>query len=317
MQNDLERPSSQAVTPIPQEEPKVRRLFVGPQPTDDGDVRTPQEVERSAKHAPNFTLSEVLEYLQNTELSPVRESVIDALTLALAAERIDPILTRLRYRDQINGIIMRLADAVQCATHIASTLGVELDGSPVGPTRDFSDWDADALRKLAIATEVIAGRLRRDADQATASVEEQLQAMQSRDAEIVSLREALERSNTRVESLVEHYKQELLEARTQLGAVVDAAEFVVALVDPMSREPKEYVGETESGYRVGVPFGAAARFPDFRSAQSVRVQLIQTKRKQLRSAQKADRLGVRPMADLGASIAVMRLSHSIVTIEDI
>ena len=264
-----------------------------------------------------LNLSEVLEYLQRTELVDERESVIDALTLALCAERIDPILTRLRYRSQVLGVIGLLADAVEAATHVAGILGVEIDGSPVGPTRDFSDWSADKLRRLAILTEVEAGRLRRAADVAGATVEEQTSALVARDAAALALKEELARTRQRVDSVVEHYKAELLEVRTQLGAQVDTDEFVVAQVDAVTRLPSAYLAEANGKYKTVQKFDGAKRFSTFREAQRVRVQLLVAKRARLRSTQKSDRLGVKPTFDVGMTVAVMRVSHAIVNAAEV
>ena len=270
-------------------------------------VVTPPGDERELK------LSEVLEYLQRVELVDERESVIDALTLALAAERIDPILTRIRYRSQFLGVVSLLSDAIQTATHVAGVLGVEMDGSPVGATRDFSDWNEDKLRRLAILTEVESGRLRRAAEASAATLAEQAEAIASRDAAVEKLKEELERTRQRIESLIEHYKAELLEVRSALGAQVDTDEFVVAAVDPVTRKPAAYLAEFDGGWKAVRRFEDAFRFGTFRDAQRVRVRTVVAKRAKLRANQKSDRLGVRPTFDVGSTVAVMRISHAIVT----
>jgi outer membrane murein-binding lipoprotein Lpp len=232
---------------------------------------------------------------------------IDVLLAALVAERVDPILARVRGRSQVTELLRQLSLSIQGITLVAQALGVEIDGSRVVEDANFANWPVDRLSKLVrhLQSQVSSLRARADAMEANIKLADQRDA--ANQEMIKKLIEQINNERGATDGATQHLKDNILRLNTIIAGYHDHDTYLVAVVDPTTGTPSLYFREEEDRIHTVRKLGPATKFSNYEDAHDLRAEIIRARRSKAPRGQHAA---------IGQSVAVMRVSLRRVSWED-
>ena len=246
-------------------------------------------VEAVATDMPPVT--RVLQYLRESVDGVTKadgEQVFDMLAVALAVERLDPILMRIRGRTQVVQLLSQLARSTYLITHLAEMMKVEYDGSPVEADENFGSWDEQRLTRLVALITAEASNLKYRSDEARELLRAAVAKSEADAATIKKLTDDINRERGEADERVRLHSENCIRYTTMLAAYNDLQRFVVARIDPTTGKIGAYLRVEKDGSMQGVPtFNKATRFEDFADANDLRVEAIRLRRAKVDRSQRA------------------------------
>lgn len=225
-------------------------------------------------------VANILDYLRTAspETFGDGKDVFDALAAALAVERLDPIMMRIRGRANVMKLLAQLSRATELVTGIAEHLGLEYDGSPVVQDDNFGSWNTTRSTQLAalIKSRVDAIKARADEQEAVYAQSEARHAADS--ARIEQQTDQINRERSESEARVALHLESAQRALAMLSAYVDVPRYVVARIDPTTKKVVALLREEEDLLRQVSSVDKATRFGDFGEANDLRLEAIRAKR---------------------------------------
>lgn len=225
----------------------------------------------------------ILKYLRDAgdslDIKDDGDKVFDALAVAMAAERLDPILMRVRARANVMRLLASLSRSTYLITHLAEMFKIEYDGSPVEADENFGIWDQQRLTRLTalITTHVSAART--TVEESQALLKGAVAKSEADAATIKKLTDDINRERIEADARVKLHADNCVRYTSLLATYNDIPMFVVARVDPTTGNVETYLKvEEDAGLRGVKNFGAATRFKDFAEANDLRIEAIRLRR---------------------------------------
>lgn len=265
-------------------------------------VLEPQAETKSMLPVPTYDqVVELAEHLDLPGASPV-----DLLLAALIAEKVDPILARIRGRKQVLDLLTHLSTSIGALTHIASLLNIHEDGKPVEESTSFIEWPQDRLRTLATHLACFAASL---SIKSNDSMELVQKADARHEADQAMIKKLIDQANE-AKSLMDHQRTEslktILRLNTLLTSHVDMPLFTVARIDSVTGKPLRFFAETEESLHTG-PFETATLYSKYQEAHDIRVEVLKSLRGKLKKAEREL---------VSDSVAVLQVSLRAVSLAD-
>lgn len=241
------------------------------------------------KEAPS--VEQIVRYVKESEGLSVKddgEAIFDALAVCLAAEKLDPLLMRVRARANVMRLLSQLSRSTYLVTWIAETMGIEFDGSPVQANEHFGEWDDTRLTQLCALLTVEASKLKTNHEESTALLRSAVLKSEADAATIKKLTDDINKERVEAKAREQLHIDNCLRYTTMLSSYKDVNRFVVSRIDPVTKNTVSYLKLEEDGTLSGVKaFGAATRFSEFSEANDLRIEAIRLRRTKVSKTQRS------------------------------
>lgn len=229
----------------------------------------------------DLTYSEMQEFARCL-LEDDASDVFDALSAALAAEKVDEIVRRVRNREAVRDILERLSSAIQMLTWVGSTLGVSHpDGTPVVPDRDFSKYSKQSLASITSHIRTRISQLEAEAESFTTERKTLTEANAALQRQVDDLRAKIEAQASMFAAQMEDKTERIRETNETLTSLRDVERFYVVRVNPETKDVVSFL-RIEDGKPRGVKeFSDASWFSSFDSANARRNRIINARLQEL------------------------------------